>query len=543
VSRRIVRSAGIVAAATLLSRVTGLVRETVMARLFGAGTAYDAFLLGFRLPNLTRDLFAEGALSSSFVPVFTRSLTQKGKADAARLFNLVATALILAVGAFCALGMIFSPQLVGLMAPGFKEVPGKFELAVLLSRIMFPFLLLVALAAQAMGVLNACDRFAVPTLASTFFNVGSVAFGLLFGWVAAASLGLGMVHSMAIGIVFGGALQLFWQVPSLVREGFAYRPRIDFSDPGLRQVFKLMGPAILGNAAVQINVLVNTNFASGITDAQGHVMNGPVSWLTYAFRFMQLPVGIFGVAIASASLPEVSRSAASGRMDEFRVTVARALGLVLLLTIPSSVGLFVLRETMVGAVYEWGHFLYSDTRQTGLAVACYAVGLSGYCVSKILTPSFYALNDARTPMLVSVSSIAVNFAVASTMVRFSGLGHAGLALATSAVSIFGAIALALILRMRLGYFGGGILFATVWRVVASSAVMGAACWASSAGLRHLLGPGKRFYLVDVALSIPLGAIVFYAVASALGTAELEAAKTALAGPLATWFSKQRDTLR
>jgi putative peptidoglycan lipid II flippase len=169
--------------------------------------------------------------------------------------------------------------------------------------------------------------------------------------------------------------------------------------------------------------------------------------------------------------------------------------------------------------------------------------LSGYCVSKILTPSFYALNDARTPMLVSVSSIAVNFAVASTMVRFSGLGHAGLALATSAVSIFGAIALALILRMRLGYFGGGILFATVWRVVASSAVMGAACWASSAGLRHLLGPGKRFYLVDVALSIPLGAIVFYAVASALGTAELEAAKTALAGPLATWFSKQRDTLR
>lgn len=219
------RSAGIVSAMVLTSRLTGLVREIVMARLFGAGFVYDAFLLGFRIPNLTRDLFAEGALSSAFVPIFTQTLATEGKAKAAELSNLVGTALIMLVGTFCALGVVFSPVLVGALAEGFHQVPGKFELAVFLTRIMFPFLLLVALAAQAMGVLNACNRFAVPAMASTFFNIGSVTFGLILGFALGPLLGIAPITGMAVGVVLGGALQLFWQVPSLIAEGFRFRRR------------------------------------------------------------------------------------------------------------------------------------------------------------------------------------------------------------------------------------------------------------------------------------------------------------------------------
>jgi putative peptidoglycan lipid II flippase len=539
---QIVRSAGVVSLAVALSRVTGLVREMIMARLFGAGQAYDAFLLGFRIPNLTRDLFAEGALSSAFVPVFTQYLNRDGKPAAARLFDLVGAALILVVGAICGAGMVFTPELVRLLAPGFAQVPGKFELAVLLTRTMFPFLLLVALAAQAMGALNACNRFGIPALASTFFNIGSVCFGLAFGWTAGRWLGLEMVHSMAIGVVFGGAMQLLVQIPSLIREGFVFRPRFDFSHPGLRQVMKLMAPAILGNAAVQINVMVNTNFASAITDSSGHVINGPVSWLGYAFRFMQLPLGLFGVAIASATLPAISRSLAQGRMDEFRDTLSHSLGLVLLLTVPSSVGLVVLGKSMVGAVYEWGLFDAYATRQTALALSCYAVGLAGYSAIKILAPAFYALNESRTPMAVSLISIAVNFGVASAMVGPAGLGHAGLALSTSMVAIFGAVALLAALRRRIGYINGAELLGSLWKVSAAAAVMGCACWLSSRGIHHFLGSGKAAHLADVAFSVPLGAIVFYRAARALGAPELDSARAALAGPLARRFGKQRDTL-
>src|SRR5579862_3487329 len=426
----VVRSAGIVSIAVLMSRVTGLVRESVMARLFGAGLIYDAFMLGFRIPNLTRDLFAEGALSSAFVPTFTEYLSNRGKEAAARLVNLVATALILVVGAVCALGVIFAPQLVHLMAPGYAAVPGKFDLAVRMTRIMFPFLLLVALAAQAMGVLNACNRFAVPALASTFFNIGSVAFGLILGYVLGPHWGLEPITGMAIGVVLGGALQLAWQLPALRAEGFTFRPCLDWSHPGLRKIITLMGPAILGNAAVQINVLVITNFASRIPG------NGPVSWLGYSFRFMQLPLGLFGVAIASATLPSISRSAGTGNFEEFRRTLSKSLGMVFLLTLPSSIGLIVLGDTMIGAIYQGGKFQAFDTRQTALALSCYAVGLAGYSALKVLNPAFYALHDARTPMMVSLISIAINYATASLLLRDTHLGHAGLALTTSAVAIF-----------------------------------------------------------------------------------------------------------
>jgi putative peptidoglycan lipid II flippase len=521
----VVRSAGIVSVAVAMSRVTGLLREIAMARLFGAGFVYDAFLLGFRIPNLTRDLFAEGALSSAFVPIFTQTLAQKGKKEAAILSNLVGTALILIVGVFCVLGVIFSPALVDLLAEGFRQVPGKFELAVKMTRIMFPFLLLVALAAQAMGVLNACNRFAVPALASTFFNIGSIAFGLIFGYSLAPWLGIEPITGMAVGVVLGGALQLAWQVPSLRKEGFSFRPSIDWSHPGLRKIITLMGPAILGNAAVQINVMVNTNFASRIPG------NGPVSWLGYAFRFMQLPLGLFGVAIASATLPSISRSAGAGDFEEFRRTLSKSLGMVFLLTVPSSVGLIVLGNTMIGAIYQGGKFHAFDTQQTALALSCYAVGLAGYSALKVLNPAFYALHDARTPMIVSLISIAVNYATASLLLSSTSLSHAGLALSTSTVAIFGALALFMILRTRIGGIYGRNLAASIGKITAASAVMGGAVWMSSRAVQHWLGIGRLGRLVDLAASIPVGLVVFYLACRLLRVSELDLASRALAGPI------------
>jgi putative peptidoglycan lipid II flippase len=520
------RSAGRVSAAIFLSRITGLVREMVMARLFGAGAVYDAFLLGFRIPNLARDLFAEGALSSAFVPIFTQYLTKKGKHAAAELSNLVATALIVVVGALCIVGIVFTPQFVRLLAPGFARVPGKFELAVLLTRIMFPFLLLVSLAAQAMGVLNACGRFGMPALASMFFNVGSVAVGLALGFTAGRSFGQGPIVCMACGVVAGGALQLLWQVPGMRRAGFRFQPRWNTRHPGLRQISALMLPALLGNAAVQINVMVNTNFASSIADASGQPINGPVSWLGYAFRFMQLPLGLFGVAIASATLPAISRSAAAGRMEEFRATLTRSLGMVLLLTIPSSVGLAVLGESMIGAVYQWGRFHAFDTHQTAVALAWYSAGLAGYSATKVLAPAFYAMNDARTPMLVSAASIAVNLAGAYALVTVGGMGHAGLALSTSLVALSGAAILFALLRGRVPGLAVRRLGASAAKIVAAAAVMGLACRASSGLIHWAAGAGKLAQLADVAVSIPLGAAIFYAAARALKVEELEVIRAA-----------------
>ena len=529
----VVRSAGIVSLAVFASRITGLVREMVFAAAFGAGVIFDAFKIAFQIPNLTRDLFAEGALSSAFVPIFTEYLTTKSKEEAARLATLVASSIIVVVGSICLLGAIFSEALVLLIAPGFQEDPEKFALTVSMTRIMFPFLLLVALAAQAMGILNACNRFGVPATASTMFNIVSLGAGLLLGKVLGPALGISDIHGMAYGVVIGGAAQLLWQIPSLHRAGFRFRFSLDWSHPGVRRIFLLMGPAILGNAAVQINVMVNSNLASRLGD-------GPVSWLGYAFRFMQLPIGIFGYAIASATLPAISRSAAANEIPNFRETLSRSLGLVFLLTVPSAVGLAVLGESIIAAIYQWGRFTPSDTQQTAQALSCYAIGLAGYAAAKVLNPAFYALGDARTPMTVSLVSVVINFVVALGAVQFAGFGHAGLALSTSTVAIFSSVTLFVIMRNRIGGIYGRNLWRSFSRVTLASAAMGAVVWGSSHFIRTTLGASKTAQLLDLAVTIPLGMAVLWFVCRALGVSELETAINALAGPLRRRLSSRTE---
>jgi putative peptidoglycan lipid II flippase len=525
-SRGFFRSAGTVSAAVALSRLTGVAREMVMARLFGAGAAYDAFLLGMRIPNLTRNLFAEGALSSAFVPTFTEYLSGRKKEESRELSNVVATALSIAASAVCVAGIAASPFLVRLMAPGYAKIPGKFELAVLLTRVMFPFLLLVSLAAQAMGVLNACDRYGVPALASAFFNIGSVVAGLVLGFTVGRSSDQGLIVCMAVGVLAGGLFQLLWQMPSLYREGFAFRPRLNLRHPGLRRIGRLMAPAVLGNAAVQINLIVNTNLASSLTDPAGRTLNGPVSWLGYAFRFLQLPLGLFGVAIASATLPTLARSAACAWMEEYRAAIARSLGAIFLFTVPSSVGLAVLGESMIGAIYEWGKFSAWDTHQTAVALAWYSGGLAGYSMIKVLAPAFYALDDARTPAMVSLGSIALNLALGLFFVKYAGMGHAGLALSTAFVALAGGVTLFWLLRSRIHGLHGRGLAIRLGKIACASLVMGAVCWMIRQAVHEALGSGKIAQFAELAAGIPAGAAVFYATASALGIPELEAIRTA-----------------
>jgi putative peptidoglycan lipid II flippase len=502
-SEQVARSAGVVSIAILMSRVTGLMREMVMAQKFGAGFAYDSFLLGFRIPNLTRDLFAEGALSSAFVPTFTAYLARGEKGEAARLSNLVATAIICVVGVVCLLGIIFGPLLVWLLAPGYAAVPGKFELASHMTRIMFPFLLLVALAAQAMGVLNANDIYGVPAMASTFFNIGSVVFGLILGFWIGPHIGITPIVGMAYGVVLGGAIQLTWQIPALRRAGFKFRPEFNWSHPGMQQIFRLMVPAIVGNAAVQINVLVNTNFASRLADPLRGA-DGPVSWLAYSFRFMQLPLGLFGVAFASAMLPSVSRSAANANYEEFRKTLSRSLNMVFLLTIPSSVGLIVLGRPIIGAIFQGGKFQLYDTEQTALALSCYSVGLAGYAATKILNPAFYALDDARTPMMVSLVSVALNFGAALMLLDFFHLGHAALALTTSVVAVSACVLLFELLRRRLGGVEGRYLAHRLTRIMFGSLLMAAPLWLIDRGMIRWLGQTRLADLAELAVTLPVG---------------------------------------
>lgn len=524
----VARNAGIISLAVMASRVLGLVRDQVFAILFGAGLQYDAFLTAFRIPNLLRDLFAEGALSAAFVTTFTQVLETQGEEEAFRLSNRVATALMIVLSIVCVWGWIFAPSIVDLLAPGFFAVPGKADLTIHLTRIMIPFLLLIALAAKAMGILNARHIFGVPAIAPVFFNLGSIIGGLFLGFTVGPALGLTPIEGMAFGTLVGGFLQFAVQWPSLRRAGFRYRPMLSLSDPGVRQIMRLMGPAIIGTAAVQVNVFVNTNFASSIIDsATGTVANGPVSWLSYAFRFMQFPIGVFGVAVATATLPPLSRSIAREDYNEFRQTLAHGLALVFLLCIPSAVGLAVLGRPIVALIFEHGRFSALDTLETGNALAAYSVGLAGYAAVKVLSPAFYALNDARTPMLISLGSIAVNYVMNSMLV--GPFGHVGLAFSTSTVALVNFFLLAIFMRRRLGRLEGHRLGSTVLRICLASLPMAGVAWSVSAFSMALPLHGLALHLFRVVASITLAGVIFYLACRMLHIEELDEAVDAIAG--------------
>ncbi|HSK08732.1 MAG TPA: murein biosynthesis integral membrane protein MurJ, partial [Vicinamibacterales bacterium] len=491
--------------ATAGSRVLGLIRDQVLAFFFGAGDEMDAFNVAFRVPNLLRDLFAEGAMTAAFIPTFTRYLRLDGREAAWRLGNLVINTLAVVTLGLALLGILFAGPLVTLVAGKFREVPGKLELAVSLARLTFPFLTLVALAAACMGMLNSLRRFLVPAFSPAMFNVGSIATVVVLVPVF-TGLGVRAIYAVGVGALVGGVAQVLIQWPQLRREGFRYRPILDFRHPGLREILLLMGPGTIGLAAVQVNIVVNTILATG----EG---TSAVSALNYAFRLMYLPIGLFGVSIATAALPSISAHAADNDLEGMRGTVSSGLRMMMMLNVPATIGLVVLAQPIVALLFERGAFTGAHTLATAAALVFYAPGLVGYSAVKIAVPTFYALHDSRTPVAVSGLTVLVNIVLNLALVQV--LGYRGLALGTSLAAMFNALVLLLLLRGRLGGIDGARLAVAFLKILAAGAAMGAVAWLSTRWLGSVFDGGTLLDRLLVALA-PIGvALVALAVAARL----------------------------
>lgn len=460
-------AAGIVAGATFLSRILGLAREQVFAYFFGAGLFTDAFQIAFRIPNLLRDLFAEGAMSSALVPVYTKTLQTKGESAGWDLARNAITALALVTVAVAIVGIFFSDALVHIYAPAFSLNPEKHALTVSLTRWLWPFFPFVVLAALWMGLLNARERFTVPALAPTLFNVASILAAFTLCPLISRLFGYPAIYGMAAGALIGGFLQWFVQVPVLRREGFSYGWRLNWRDPELRRICTMMSLGTFALAATQINILVNSIFAS----AQG---DGAVSWLGYAFRLMQFPIGVFGVAISTVTLTKVSREAAGADLRAVANTVVDSLRMVFVLTVPSAVGLAVLAVPIISVIYEHGRFTAFDTQATAAALVFYSVGLTAYSGVRVLVPVFYSLNKPTLPILSSGFAVLVNIALCYLFSR--NLGFAGLALATSCSALANFLILLFILLWSLPDFRWGNLLDCALRVGGASAAMAGALW-------------------------------------------------------------------
>src|SRR5512137_1404761 len=504
-------------AATMTSRVLGLVRDQLFAALVGANRWSDAFVVGFRIPNLLRDLFAEGALSSAFVPTFAEAQAKRGKEDAHRLANALVGLVLVVVGGVVLVGLVAAPAIVRLLAPGFG--PEETEFAASLTRIMMPFLLLVSLSAVAMGMLNAQSRFTAPALAPALFNVGAIAVGV---WLWATGKGpRAAAIGWSIGTLVGGSMQLLAQWPSLHALGFRLRPhagRAALADPGIRRIGRIMAAAVVGLSATQVNILVNTVFASHEVGAN--------TWLQMAFRLMQLPLGVFGVAIATVAGAGVAQRVAASDMDGVRETLGSAMRLVAFLNVPAAVGLVALAHPIISLVYEHGRFGALDASATADALVYYAVGLYGYSAVKVFAPAFYALDEARIPVIGSVVGMTSN--VALVLLLHPVLGFKGIALGTAIAATANFAVLAGAWKWRHGGLGGAGIYRQLVRTLLASAVMVGVVLAAKAAIAPILPAAGLARQAPLALvPIAAGAVAYFAAAWVLGVKELSEVASAL----------------
>jgi putative peptidoglycan lipid II flippase len=513
------KAAGVITLAVMCSRVLGLAREQIFAALFGGRGAMDAFTSGFRIPNLLRDLFAEGALSTAFVTTFSKTIARGGDAAAWQLANKVATLAAVVLGVLCVAGMVFSPELVHFLAPGFD--PAKAAVTATLTRIMFPFILLVSLAALVMGMLNSKGVFGMPAMASSFFNVGSIVGGVLLGYWFDPHFGWGALQGLAWATVLGGALQLAVQLPALGRAGYRFRPDFRWADPGVRAILLLMGPSVIAAATTQVNVMINSMFASTLG-------NGPIFWLSIAFRLMQLPLGLFGVALGTVTLPLLSRLVVSGHMRAFREELARAMRLALLLTIPSTIGLMMLAEPIISVLYQHGKFTAAEAAAAAGALRFYAIGLAGYAALKVLVNAFYALDRRKTPMFVSLLAVGFNLLFNWLFTFHFGWGHRGLAFSTGCIATINFVLLYALMRKQLGGLETGRMLTMLGKVALASLVLVGVCAASS---RWLLADWATEALVPklaaLLATVAVGAMLFGVAGLLLRIEELQQVQSAI----------------
>jgi putative peptidoglycan lipid II flippase len=452
------RAAGTVGFYTFLSRILGLVRDVVVARFFGAGMAADAFFVAFRIPNLLRRLFAEGSLTIAFIPVFTEYLTRKSRHEAFQMARAALTLLSLVLILVALSGVLLSPWIVRAQAFGFGGSGAKYELTVLLTRITFPYIFLVSLVAFFMGVLNSLKHFAAPAAAPIFLNVG----------IIGATVWLSPyfdqpIISVAIGVIIGGVLQVALQIPWLVEKGVSLMPCWMPEHPAVRRVGLLMLPAVFGSAIYQLNQFIGTLLASFLQE-------GSISWLYYADRIVEFPLGVFAIAVSTAALPSLSKQAAAGRLTEFKDTLAHSLKLVFFITFPAMAGMIVLREPIVRIIFQRGAFDALSTDMTSVALLFYSVGLWAFSANRVMVSAFYALQDTKTPVKVAAVAMAANGTL--SLLLMGPLTHGGLALALSLASTLQFFLLVFLLKKKQGIFDLAPLLRTVLRSIAASLIMG-----------------------------------------------------------------------
>ena len=456
--QKVGQAAGTVGGMTLISRLLGFIRDLVIAMQFGATSVADAFFVAFRIPNVQRKILGEGAVSAAFIPVFTEIRKRHGEADAwkmtANLFNILLTVLITSSLALA----IFAPFIIMVFAPGFIAIPDKFDLTVLLTKWMAPYLLFIGLAVFCMGILNTYNIFALPSISPAILNICMIAGALIISpQLEEPILGL------AFGVVLGGFFQFVVQIPAVYKCGFKFIPAIKWKCSELARVTKLMIPAIFGLAVYELNMLVDTLLASLLPE-------GSISFLYYGNRLVQLPLGVFGVALGVAILPMLSHQVANKDLSEMIKTIAFGIRLILFITIPATIGLIILRFPIVNTLWERGEFVRLTTEGTATALLYYSVGLCAFCGIKVIVPAFYSLQDTKTPAKIGIYSMILNIVL--NLILMGPLKHGGLALATSIAALFNVILLIYLLRKRLGLIGGRKILISAIKLFFISGVMG-----------------------------------------------------------------------
>jgi putative peptidoglycan lipid II flippase len=490
-SRQIARRAATVGGATLVSRVLGFVRDLLTAFALGAGLFADAFFVAFRIPNLLRSLFAEGSLTMAFIPTFSRVRQEEGEARAQEMARAVLAWLVGILTVISALAMLFAPEVTELIAPGFGRNPELLSTTASLLRICFPYIILISGVGLCMGILNASDHFFAPAFAPCILNIGFIAAALI-GW----SMGLNVAYALAWGVLAAGVGQWLFQQPYLARLGFSWRGPWRLADPAVKRMGRLMLPSVLGSAVYQINLLLSTLLASFLPV-------GSISYLYYADRLVQFPVGVFGLAVSTAALPSLSRLAAAGEMDEFSEVVRSSMRLSLFISLPAMAGLIALATPLIRLLFGRGAFGPDAVTATAGALMAYGVGLPAIALVRPLVGAFYALENTRLPVAVATFCVAVNIGLGWLLMQ--SMAHVGLALAVSVASFVNVGLLSVLLRRRIGVWPLGL--SHVLRCAAASLAMGLAAWALT---------GRS--LAWLAL-IPAWAALYFGLARLLGLAE------------------------
>jgi len=514
---KVAKAAGVVGSATMLSRVFGLVRDMVIAAFFGASWMSDAFWVAFRIPNTLSRLLGEGALTASFIPVFTEYLHKKTKEEALELAYNAFTALTIILAFVTVLGIIFSPVIVTVIAPGFVSEPKQFGLAVFLNRLMFPYIFAICVGALCMGILNSFRRFASPALSPVMLNISIV--------IAALTLRRFFdqpITALAVGVLIGGVLQLALQWPFLRKSGVKFTLRFNFKHPGLQQVGRLLIPAMLGAGITTINVFVGTILASMLP-------GGSVTYLFYADRIMELPLGVFAIAIGTASLPSFSKHVATGKIDELKSSISFSLRLMLFLTIPSTFALMALNQPIISVLFQRGAFDIQAAINTGQALFFYGVGLWAFSVVRVFVASFNSLQDTKWPMKAAIIAFSVNLVL--SLILMHPMKHKGLALANSLSAVANVFILSFVLRKKIGGFLDRPFFASVLKIVLSALVMVVSIRIIDYFLPWNIQADFKARLIYLAVTITIGVCAYFLSAYLLKSPEIHALVNKLKGRL------------